>query len=169
VWPGRRGDTPKFVNSPDGPAFDKGRTLFNLHRAAPASRPQAANRLLVVEGYFDVVALARVDIAEVVAPMGTALTEAQLERCWRLHHRPVLLFDGDSAGRKAAVRAVKLALPAIGPGRELGIALLPDGKDPDDLVREEGPDGGRAGIEQVISAAAGWSDFLFEAAMRGEV
>jgi DNA primase len=164
VWPGRRGEMPKFVNSPDGPAFDKGRTLFNLHRAAGAARPAAENRLIVVEGYFDVISLSRAGIGACVAPMGTALTEKQLERCWRVHHRPILLFDGDAAGRKAAVRAAKLALPALGPGRELGIALLPDGKDPDDLAREKGA----SGIEDVIAQAKPWSEFLFDAVMRGE-
>jgi DNA primase len=159
VWPGRRSDTPKFVNSPDSDLFDKGRTLFNLHRAAPASRPQAANRLLVVEGYFDVVSLWAAGIAEAVAPMGTALTEAQLERCWRLHHRPVLLFDGDGAGRKAAVRACMTALPALGPGHELAVALLPGGKDPDDLVREAGA----AGVEAVLQDAVSLHTFLFDA------
>ena len=162
VWPGRRGDTPKFVNSPDSPIFDKGRTLFNLHRAAPAAR--AAKRLLVVEGYFDVIALAGVGVTDSVAPMGTALTEAQLERCWRVHHRPILLFDGDGAGRKAAVRACKLALAFVGPGHELAVALLPGGPngeklDPDDLARS----GGAEAIEAVLGDAAGLHQFLFDA------
>ena len=79
VWPQRKTQLPKFVNSPDSELFDKGRVLFNLHRAAPASRPQAGNRLLVVEGYLDVISLARAGFAEAVAPMGTAVTPAQLE------------------------------------------------------------------------------------------
>lgn len=158
VWPQRRSQDPKFVNSPDSELFDKGRTLFNLHRAAAASRPQAGNRLLVVEGYFDVVSLHAAGIAEAVAPMGTALTEAQLERCWRLHHRPVLLFDGDGAGRKAAVRACLTALPALGPGHELAISLLPEGKDPDDLVRAEGA----AGVEAVLADAVPVHQFIFD-------
>lgn len=164
VWPGRHGDIPKFVNSPDGPLFDKGRTLFNFHRAGPASRPQAANRVIVVEGYFDVIAMTRGGFAETVAPMGTALTETQLGLLWRLHHCPVLLFDGDGAGRKAALRAAKLALPALGPGRGLAIALLPDGKDPDDLLR----DAGAEAINETLAAAVPWHRFLFDAAMRGE-
>lgn len=158
---------PKWVNSPDGPAFDKGRTLFNLHRAAPASRPQAENRLLVVEGYFDVIALARAGFAAAVAPMGTALTPLQLERCWRLHNRPVLLFDGDAAGRKAAVRGCLTAIPAIGPGRELAVALLPDGKDPDDLLREAAENGGGVrAIEVALTEAAPLHTFLFDAVLR---
>ena len=100
---------PKYLNSPDTPLFDKGRTLYNIDRASPASR--AAKRLIVVEGYMDVIALDRAGIAEVVAPNGTAVTEAQLERMWRLDPSPILCFDGDSAGRKAAIRAA-LARPA---------------------------------------------------------
>ena len=102
---------PKYLNSPDTPLFDKGRTLYNIDRAAPASR--TAKRLIVVEGYMDVIALDRAGIAEVVAPNGTAVTEAQLERMWRLDPAPILCFDGDSAGRKAAIRAALRALPFI--------------------------------------------------------
>ncbi|ABD25088.1 plasmid and phage DNA primase [Novosphingobium aromaticivorans DSM 12444] len=163
VWPGRRRDTPKFVNSPDSPIFDKGRTLFNLHRAAPAARPGAENRLIVVEGYFDVVSMARAGFAACVAPMGTALTEEQLVRCWRLHHRPVLLFDGDSAGQKAAVRACRTAIPGIGPGRELAIALLPDGKDPDELLYMDATGMGRRAIEAIVTEALPLHTFLFDA------
>ena len=94
---------PKYLNSPQTILFDKGRTLYNLDRAGPASR--TAKRLIVVEGYMDVIALDRAGIAEVVAPNGTALTEAQLERLWRLDPSPILCFDGDNAGRKAAIRA----------------------------------------------------------------
>src|SRR4051794_7795234 len=100
---------PKYLNSPQTPLFDKGRTLYNIDRAGPASR--SAKRLIVVEGYMDVIALDRAGIAEVVAPNGTAVTEAQLERMWRLDPSPILCFDGDSAGRKAAIRAALRALP----------------------------------------------------------
>lgn len=165
VWPGRRGDTPKFVNSPEGPLFDKGRLLFNLHRAAPAARPQRANRLIMVEGQLDVVSLALAGIEEAVAPMGTALTEAQLVRAWRVHHRPTLLFDGDEAGRKAAVRACRIALPLCAPGNELEVVTLPDGRDPDDLVRE----GGAGAIEGALKSAVPMHEFLFTAAMEGQL
>ena len=124
---------PKYLNSPDTPLFDKGRTLYNLDRASPASR--AAKRLIVVEGYMDVIALDRAGLAEVVAPNGTAVTEGQLERMWRLDPSPILCFDGDSAGRKAAVRAALRALPLIGPERTLRFVELPPGQDPDDVVR----------------------------------
>lgn len=127
---------PKYLNSPETPLFDKGRTLYNLDRAAPASRK--TGRLIVVEGYMDVIALAQAGFAEAVAPLGTALTEAQLERLWRMAEVPVLCFDGDAAGQKAALRAAHRALPLLAPGRSLCFATLPQGQDPDDLVRQNG-------------------------------
>ena len=136
---------PKYLNSPDTPLFDKGRTLYNTDRAGPASRQ--AKRLIVVEGYMDVIALDRAGIAEAVAPNGTALTEAQLERLWRLDPAPILCFDGDSAGRKAAIRAALRALPMIGPDRTLRFVELPPGQDPDDLVRS----GGKEAIEALLA------------------
>jgi DNA primase len=138
---------PKYLNSPDTPLFDKGRTLYNLDRAAPASRKTA--RVIVVEGYMDVIALARAGIGEAVAPLGTALTEAQLERLWRMVDVPLLCFDGDAAGQKAALRAAHRALPMLAPGRSLQFATLPPGQDPDDLVRA----GGAQAIEPVLRAA----------------
>ena len=130
---------PKYLNSPDTPLFDKGRTLYNLDRAGPASR--TAKRLIVVEGYMDVIGLDRAGIAEVVAPNGTAVTEAQLERMWRLDPAPILCFDGDSAGKKAAIRAALRALPHITAERTLRFVELPPGQDPDDLVNASGRDG----------------------------
>jgi DNA primase len=127
---------PKYLNSPETPLFDKGRTLYNLDRAAPASRK--SGRVLVVEGYMDVIALAQAGFGEAVAPLGTALTEMQLERLWRLVDVPILCFDGDSAGQKAAIRAAQRALPMLTPGRSLSFVTLPAGQDPDDLVRAKG-------------------------------
>jgi DNA primase len=128
---------PKYLNSPDTPLFDKGRTLYNLDKAAPASRK--SGRVIVVEGYMDVIALAQAGFGEAVAPLGTALTEAQLERLWRLIDVPILCFDGDSAGQKAAIRAALRALPGLAPGRSLSFVTMPEGQDPDDLVRAHGP------------------------------
>ena len=136
---------PKYLNSPDTPLFDKGRTLYNIDRAGPASRQ--SKRLIVVEGYMDVIALDRAGIAEAVAPNGTAVTEAQLERMWRLDPAPILCFDGDGAGRKAAIRAALRALPHIGPERTLRFVELPAGQDPDDLVRS----GGREAVETLFA------------------
>ncbi|WP_375289800.1 DNA primase [Qipengyuania sp.] len=126
----------KYLNSPETPLFDKGRTLYNLHRAAPASRK--AGRMVVVEGYMDVIALAQAGIAEAVAPMGTALTENQLDLLWRHVERPILCFDGDAAGQRAAMKAIGRALPLLRPGHTLGIVRLPSGLDPDDLLRQKG-------------------------------
>jgi DNA primase len=137
---------PKYLNSPDTPLFDKGRTLYNLDLASPATR--TAKRLIVVEGYMDVIGLDRAGIAEVVAPNGTAVTEAQLERMWRLDPNPILCFDGDSAGQKAAIRAAARALPHLGPERTLRFVELPAGQDPDDLVRS----GGRDAVEALLAA-----------------
>ncbi|AKM09782.1 DNA primase [Croceicoccus naphthovorans] len=129
-------NAPKYLNSPDTPVFDKGRTLYNLHRAAAASR--GSDRIVVVEGYMDVIALAAAGMGEAVAPMGTALTENQLELIWKLVPVPVLCFDGDSAGQRAAMRAITRALPMLRPGHSLSIVTLPEGLDPDDLIRRDG-------------------------------
>lgn len=130
---------PKYLNSPDTPLFDKGRTLYNLDKASPASRQ--TNRIIVVEGYMDVIALAEAGIADAVAPLGTALTENQLGMIWRMVPVPVLCFDGDAAGQKAAMRAAMRALPLLRPGFSLAFATLPAGQDPDDLVRARGASG----------------------------
>ena len=138
---------PKYLNSPETPLFDKGRTLYNIDRASPASR--SAKRVIVVEGYMDVIGLDTAGIAEVVAPNGTAVTEAQLERMWRLDPAPLLCFDGDAAGQKAGVRAALRALPYVGPDRTLRFVTMPAGEDPDDVVKK----GGRSAFEALIAAA----------------
>ncbi|RDC59869.1 DNA primase [Alteripontixanthobacter maritimus] len=129
-------NAPKYLNSPDTPLFDKGRTLYNIHRASAASRK--TGRVVVVEGYMDVIALAAAGIEDAVAPLGTALTEQQIELLWRMTERPVVCFDGDGAGQRAAMRAVTRALPLLRPSHSLGIVRLPQGLDPDDLVKERG-------------------------------
>ena len=136
---------PKYLNSPQTMLFDKGRTLYNLDRAGPASR--VARRLIVVEGYMDVIGLDRAGITEAVAPNGTALTEGQIERLWRLDPEPILCFDGDAAGRKAAIRAALRALPLLGPERTLRFVELPPGQDPDDVVRA----GGKEAFEALLA------------------
>jgi DNA primase len=128
---------PKYLNSPETPLFDKGRTLYNLDRAQAAARK--SGRIIAVEGYMDVIALAQAGFGEAVAPLGTAMTEHQLERLWRIADVPLLCFDGDSAGQKAALRAAHRALPMLQPGRSLAFVTLADGLDPDDLVRTKGP------------------------------
>ena len=148
---------PKYLNSPDTPLFDKGRTLYNIDHAGPASRQ--AKRLIVVEGYMDVIALDRAGITEVVAPNGTAVTEHQLERMWRLDPHPILCFDGDSAGQKAAIRAALRAMPMIGPDRTLRFVALPAGQDPDDIVRAGGP----SAIAELLASPEGLADRLWRA------
>lgn len=137
---------PKYLNSPDTPLFDKGRTLYNIDKALAASR--AAGRIIVVEGYMDVIALAQAGIHECVAPLGTALTEHQIERLWKLADVPILCFDGDNAGQKAADRAALRALPLLQPGRSLSFVTLPGGMDPDDLVKAKGA----AGFESCLAS-----------------
>jgi DNA primase len=150
-------DAPKYLNSPDTPLFDKGRTLYNLHRAAPAARQ--SGRMVVVEGYMDVIALAAAGIAECVAPMGTALTEQQLELLWRHVETPILCLDGDAAGQRAAMRAITRALPMLRPAHSLRIVRLPEGLDPDDLLKSKG----RAAMETLLSEARPLVDVLWEA------
>lgn len=128
---------PKYLNSPDTPLFDKGRTLYNLDKASPASRQ--TGRILVVEGYMDAIALAQAGFEDVVAPLGTALTEHQIERIWKMVEAPILCFDGDNAGQKAAMRAALRALPILRPSHSLNFIALPTGQDPDDLIRSDGP------------------------------
>ncbi len=146
---------PKYLNSPDTPLFDKGRTLYNLDRASPAARK--SDRVVVVEGYMDVIALAQAGIEEAVAPLGTALTEAQIERLWRMSNAPILCFDGDNAGQKASIRALERALPHLEPGRTLRFITLPQGQDPDDLVRA----GGRAAVEALLEKPESLVDRLW--------
>ena len=149
-------DAPKYLNSPDTPLFDKGRTLYNLHRAGPLARK--SDRLIVVEGYMDAIALANAGIGEAVAPLGTALTEAQIGLLWRVVPAPVLCFDGDAAGARAAIRAATRALPLLRPGFTLAIARLPAGQDPDDLVKARGP----AGVEAVLREAHSLVETLWQ-------
>ncbi len=144
-----KSDAPKYLNSPDTPLFDKGRTLYNLHRAAPPAR--GSGRMVVVEGYMDVVALANAGIAEAVAPLGTALTEDQIARLWQVVPCPVLCFDGDAAGQRAARRALTRALPLLKPGHSLSIVTLPAGMDPDDVVKTQGPAAMEAMLAQGVS------------------
>ncbi len=146
---------PKYLNSADGPLFDKGRLLYNLDRAGPVARK--SGRLVIVEGYMDVIGAAGSGFTDLVAPLGTALTEAQLALAWRQADEPILCFDGDGAGQRAALRAAMRALPLLLPGKSLRIASLPPGIDPDDLVRRSGP----AALEAVLAAALSLNEFLW--------
>lgn len=146
----------KYLNSPETPLFHKGFLLFNAHRARPAAHDK--ERVIAVEGYMDAISLAEAGFQETVAPLGTALTEDQLKLLWRMAPEPILCFDGDSAGKRAAYRAVDTALPHLQPGASLLFAFLPDGLDPDDLVRQQGP----SALEAVLGRARPLVDVLFE-------
>jgi DNA primase len=137
---------PKYLNSPDTPLFHKGQVLYNLGaaRAAGFDRKQ----ILVAEGYMDVIALQRAGYPNAVAPLGTALTPEQLKLIWRIVPEPTLCFDGDAAGRKAAFRCIDTALPHLQPGHSLRFVFLPEGQDPDDMVRAGASDALRARIAQ---------------------
>ena len=152
---------PKYLNSPETPLFHKGDNLYNHGPARQAAHDGA--QLIVVEGYVDVIALVAAGFPAAVAPLGTALTENQLALLWRIADEPILCFDGDRAGQKAAWRAADLALPHLKPGKSLRFALLPEGQDPDDLVRS----GGRGAIEDVLGAARPLADMIWSREIEG--
>src|SRR4051794_9861966 len=151
----------KYMNSPETPLFHKGDNLYNL--AAARLRAHKGRPLVGVEGYVDVIAMVGAGFGARVAPLGTALTETQLALLWKMADEPILCFDGDKAGQKAAWRAAEMALPNLLPGKSLRFALLPEGQDPDDLARS----GGRAAIEEVISAARGLADVIWSREIEG--
>ena len=151
----------KYLNSPETPLFHKGDNLYNLSTARQATHN--GSPLIVVEGYVDVIAMVTSGFAGSVAPLGTALTENQLALLWKMADEPILCFDGDRAGQKAAWRAADLAMPLLKPGKSLRFALLPEGQDPDDLART----GGRGAIEEVIAAARGLSDVIWSREIEG--
>jgi DNA primase len=147
---------PKYVNGPETALFSKRRTLFALDFAREAARGGAA--VLAVEGYMDVIALHQAGLAGAVAPLGTALTEEQLEELWHLSPQPVLCFDGDPPGARAAARAADLALPLLTAERSLKLATLPAGEDPDTLVRRQGA----PAMQAVLAAARPLHEALFD-------
>ena len=146
----------KYLNSPETPLFHKGRTLYNFAKARQSAFD--TKTLLVVEGYMDVIGLARGGFNNAVASLGTAVTEEQISLLWRLVQEPVLCLDGDEAGLRAAYRVIDRALPLLKPGYSLRFAVLPQGKDPDDLVRE----GGAEAFNNVLERANSLIDMLWE-------
>ncbi|MDZ7661710.1 DNA primase [Thiohalophilus sp.] len=148
-------DSPKYLNSPETPLFHKGRELYGLYEARQALRQ--IPRLLVVEGYMDVVSLAQFDIRYAVATLGTATTADHLQQLFKVTSEVVFCFDGDRAGRDAAWRAMENALPVMREGHQIRFLFLPEGEDPDTLVRSAG----KAEFEQLIRRAAPFSDYLF--------
>lgn len=149
----------KYLNSPETPLFHKGKVLYNIDKARAAAHERGS--IIAVEGYVDVIAMHRAGLTHAVAPLGTALTEDQLAILWRMAPEPILCFDGDDAGLKAAYRALDLALPLLQPGHSLRFALLPEGQDPDDVLKAQGPDAVRA----VIEGAQPLSEVLWQRAL----
>ena len=154
-------DKPKYLNSPETGIFHKGRELYGLFQARQANRK--LERLLVVEGYMDVIALAQHGISNATATLGTATSKTHLERIYRLCPEVVFCFDGDEAGRKAAVRALEAALPCMEDGRQARFLFLPEGEDPDTMVRG----GGAEHFQELVRNAMPLEQFLFESVAEG--
>jgi DNA primase len=149
-------DKPKYLNSPETDIFHKGRELYGLYEAIQANRH--LDRILVVEGYLDVVALAQFGISYAAATLGTAASETHLEKAFRHTSEVVFCFDGDDAGRRAARRALEISLTTLDDGRQVRFMFLPEGEDPDTLVRRRGAED----FQQRIQQAMPLSEFLFE-------
>ena len=147
---------PKYLNSPDTPLFHKGQVLYGLSHALEGARK--TGELIVTEGYMDVIALHQAGFETAVAPLGTALTEAQIELMWRVAAEPVLCFDGDEAGQRAAFRAAGRVLPILKPGHSLRFATMPGGADPDSLIR----DGGSGAMGEVLGHARPLGEVVWE-------
>lgn len=150
-------DKPKYLNSPETPVFHKGQELYGLYEARQANRD--LDEIMVVEGYMDVIALAQQGLRNAVATLGTATSEEHLKRLFRIVPSVLFCFDGDAAGRKAAWRALEATLPNLQDGRRARFLFLPDGEDPDTLVRAEGTDAFRARIQQHSQPLA---DYFFQ-------
>jgi DNA primase len=156
-------DSAKYLNSPETELFDKGRSLFNH---APAREAAGKGRpLIVAEGYMDVIALSEAGFGATVAPLGTAITPDQLALLWRIHPEPIVALDGDKAGINAALRLIDLALPLLEAGRSLRFAILPDGQDPDDLIRAQGA----PAMQAVVDAAQPMVSLLWRRETEGQV
>ncbi|MEO0654845.1 MAG: DNA primase [Pseudomonadota bacterium] len=156
-------DGAKYLNSPETDLFDKGRSLYNhgpAREAAGKGQP-----LIVAEGYMDVIALVEAGFAATVAPLGTAVTEDQLRLLWRIHPEPVIALDGDTAGVRAAMRLIDLALPLLEAGQSLRFALMPEGQDPDDLLRAQGA----GAMQTVLEAAQPMVQLLWRRETEGKV
>ncbi|WP_299349735.1 DNA primase [uncultured Shimia sp.] len=156
-------DNAKYLNSPETELFDKSRSLFNHGPAREAAGK--GHPLIVAEGYMDVIALAEGGFGASVAPLGTAITEGQLQMLWRVAAEPIIALDGDKAGLRAAMRLIDLALPMLEAGKSLRFALMPEGQDPDDLIRAKGA----SGVQKVLDAAMPMVDLLWQREIEGKV
>lgn len=152
---------PKYLNSPETPLFHKGRTLYGLTQALEDARKE--NSLIVTEGYTDVIALHQAGFTTAVAPLGTALTEDQIQLMWRIVAEPCLCFDGDAAGQRAANRAAERALPILKPDHSLQFVTLPEGEDPDSLIKSKGP----SAFNETIASAQPLSEIMWRIETHG--
>lgn len=153
----------KYLNSPETPLFDKGRSLYNHAPAREAAGK--VQSLIVAEGYMDVIALAQAGFNHAVAPLGTAITENQLQLMWRISQEPIIALDGDTAGIRAARKLIDLALPLMEAGKSLRFVVLPEGQDPDDLLKASGPDA----MQDLLDAAQPMVRLLWEREIDGKV
>ena len=158
-------DRAKYLNGPESPLFHKGATLYGLPEARRilGAESKSTQAIIVVEGYMDVIACQRAGLPA-VAPMGTALTEEQMERLWRVSSEPVLCFDGDGAGQRAAYRAIERALPLLKPGRSFRFSLLEGGQDPDDILRDKGA----PALRQAMGETKPFAEVLFKREVEAE-
>jgi DNA primase len=155
-------DKAKYLNSPETALFDKGRSLYNVKNARVAAGK--GQPLLVAEGYMDVIALSEAGFGASVAPLGTAITETQLAMLWRVSDEPIITLDGDTAGQRAALRLIDLALPLLEAGRGLRFAMMPDGQDPDDLLKSAGA----SGVQTILDAAVPMVQLLWQRETEGK-
>ncbi len=153
----------KYLNSPETLLFDKGRSLYNHGPAREAAGKGAP--LIVAEGYMDVIALSEAGFKATVAPLGTAITENQLQLLWRIAPEPIIALDGDKAGLRAALRLIDLALPLLEAGKSLRFAIMPEGLDPDDLLKSKGP----AAMQALIDGAEPMVKLLWEREIEGKI
>ncbi len=153
----------KYLNSPETPLFDKGRSLYNFGPARAAAGKAGA--LVVAEGYMDVIALHQAGFAHAVAPLGTAITADQLGLMWRAHPEPIITLDGDTAGIRAAMRLIDVALPLLEPGKSLRFVIMPEGLDPDDLIKSAGA----SAMQDLLDNARPMVDLLWQRETEGQV
>ncbi|WP_108839036.1 DNA primase [Tateyamaria sp. Alg231-49] len=156
-------DNAKYLNSPETELFDKGRSLYNHGPARTAAGK--GHPLIVAEGYMDVIALAEHGFGASVAPLGTAITEHQLAMLWRIADEPIIALDGDTAGLRAAMRLIDLALPALEAGKSLRFALMPEGLDPDDLLKAQGT----GALQKLLDEAIPMVRLLWQRETEGKV
>ena len=155
-------DKAKYLNSPETELFDKGRSLYNVKNARVAAGK--GQPLLVAEGYMDVIALSEAGFGGAVAPLGTAVTENQLAMLWRISDEPIITMDGDTAGQRAALRLIDLSLPLLEAGRSLRFAMMPEGQDPDDLLKSSG----KGAVQNLLDAAVPMVQLLWHRETEGK-